>query len=81
MLNFKKSHKCRPYVWGQKGLRKYLGHADQGIEKMRYNRPTFVIKIIYSRVELTVCRVDLCRVDFLVNESTRHMCRVDRVSS
>jgi len=36
---------------------------------------------IYSRVELTMCRVDLCRVDFLVNESTRHMCRVDRKSA
>jgi len=30
---------------------------------------------------LLLCRVDLCRVDFLVNESTRHTCRVDRVSS
>jgi len=36
---------------------------------------------VSSCVELTVCRVDLCRVDFLVNESTRHTCRVDRVSS
>ena len=28
-----------------------------------------------------LCQVDLCRVDFFVNESTRHTCRVDRVSS
>jgi len=26
---------------------------------------------------LFLCRDDLCQVDFFVNESTRHMCRVD----
>ena len=65
--------------------REHMPNAEQ------LNCWVYAFKLTYvsSCVELTVCRVDscvdcrvdLCQIDFFVNESTRHTCLVDRVSS